>query len=77
MSLKYSSNFWRTLDMPLINYKVSLTITWSENCLLKSRTHRKAVAGNNPEAEINNPTGATFKIKGKILCSSCYSFRTR
>ena len=29
--LKYLSNFWRTLEMPLINYKVNLTLTWSAN----------------------------------------------
>ena len=27
------SNFWRTLDMPLINCEVSLTLTWSKNCV--------------------------------------------
>ena len=27
--LIYLSNFWRTLDMPLINCGVSLTLTWS------------------------------------------------
>ena len=31
--LKHLSNFWRTLDMPLINCEVSLTLTWSENCV--------------------------------------------
>ena len=29
--LKYLSNFWKSLDMPLINCEVSLTLTWSEN----------------------------------------------
>ena len=29
--LKHLSNFWRSLDMPLINCEVSLTLTWSEN----------------------------------------------
>ena len=32
--LKYLSNFWRSLDMPLITCEVSLTLTWSENCVL-------------------------------------------
>ena len=27
--LKYLSNFWRTLEMPLINCEVNLIITWS------------------------------------------------
>ena len=29
--LKYLSNFWRTLEIPLINYEVNLILTWSEN----------------------------------------------
>ena len=30
VSLKYLSNFWRTLYIPLINCEVSLSLTWSE-----------------------------------------------
>ena len=61
--LKYLSNFWRTLDMPLIKCEVFLTLTWSENCVLTS----KATRDDDPDAEsavdeINNPTNATFKI---------------
>ena len=29
--VKYLTNFWRSLDMPLINCELSLTLTWSEN----------------------------------------------
>ena len=29
--LKYLSNFWRTLEMPLINFKVNLILTWSKD----------------------------------------------
>ena len=29
--LKYFSNFWRTLEMPLINCKINLMLTWSTN----------------------------------------------
>ena len=32
--LKYLGNFWRTLEMPLINYKVNLILTWSSTCVL-------------------------------------------
>ena len=32
--LKYLSNFWRSLEMPLINYKVELSLNWIERCLL-------------------------------------------
>ena len=34
--LKYLSNFWRSLEMPLINCKVELSLTWFENCILSS-----------------------------------------
>ena len=31
--LKYSSNFWRTIEMPLINSEINLILTWSQNRL--------------------------------------------
>ena len=32
--LKYLSNFWRTLEMYLINCEANLILTWSSNCVL-------------------------------------------
>ena len=32
--LKYLSNFWRSLEMPLINCKVEISLNWIENCIL-------------------------------------------
>ena len=32
--LKYLSNFWRTLEMPLINCEVNLILTWLSSCVL-------------------------------------------
>ena len=32
--LQYLSNFWRTLEMPLINCKVNLILIWSANCVI-------------------------------------------
>ena len=32
--LKYLSNFWRTLEMPLINCEVELVLEWSANCVI-------------------------------------------
>ena len=64
MPLKYLSNFWRTLDIPLIHCEVSLTLTWSENCVLTSKATRDANPDVDPAvAGINNPTNAIFKIK--------------
>ena len=34
VSLKYLSNFWRTLEVPLINCEISLMLTWSKSCFL-------------------------------------------
>ena len=35
---KYLSNFWRTLEMPLINCELELILTWSKNCVISSAT---------------------------------------
>ena len=32
--LKYLSNVWRTLEMPLINCQINLTLTWSNKCFI-------------------------------------------
>ena len=32
--LKYLSNFWRTLEMPVINCEVNLILTWPSTCIL-------------------------------------------
>ena len=36
VSLKYLSNFWRTLEMSLINYEIHLILIWSNNCVISS-----------------------------------------
>ena len=63
--LKYLSNFSRTLDMPLINCEVVLTLTWSDNCVLTNITTEaaRAAEGENPARQaINAPINATFQI---------------
>ena len=34
--LKYLSNFWRSLEMPLISCKVYIELNWIEDCILSS-----------------------------------------
>ena len=34
VTLKYLSNFWRTLEIPLINCEVNLILTWSADCVI-------------------------------------------
>ena len=36
--LKYLSNFWRALEMPLINCEVNLILTWSSTCVFTNST---------------------------------------
>ena len=56
--LKYLSNFWRFLEIPLINYEVDLILTWSKNCFLSDGVVEDQVS--------------TFAITDtKLLCSSC------
>ena len=50
--LKYLSNFWRSLNIPLINCEVEIIRTWTKNCVLADMT-----VANNP------PAGLEFQIK--------------
>ena len=34
--LKYLSNFWRTLEMLLVNCEIDIILTWSANCVIVS-----------------------------------------
>ena len=49
--LKHLSNFWRSLNILLINCGVELILTWTKNCVLADMT-----VANNP------PTGLEFQI---------------
>ena len=48
--LKYISNFWRILEMPLINCEISLQLKWSKSCILVAFTE----ANQNPSLQIND-----------------------
>ena len=36
--LKYLSNFWKTLELPLISCEVNLLLTWSRYCVITNST---------------------------------------
>ena len=62
--LKHLSNFWKTLDIPLINCDVSLALSCSANCFI-TRLEKKLVTAaqrHNPAVYDDSPTNATFKI---------------
>ena len=60
--LKHLSNFWRTLNIPLMNYELELISTWSKNYILAYMTVGDSGNNNDPSA-IVSPTGLEFKIK--------------
>ena len=57
--LKHLSNFWKNLNIPLINCEIELILTWWKNCVLADMTRRNA-QGDNPA--IVPPRGLEFKI---------------
>ena len=53
--------FWRTLNIALLNCKVNLVLTWSKNCVLTDMTLCGASAQGDPPV-INSTIGASFSI---------------
>ena len=62
--LKNLSNFWKTVDIPLIKMEINLILTWSENQVITCKATRNA----DPVlAAVNNPKNSTFEIKNAKL----------
>ena len=57
------NKFWRTLDVPLINFEVSLILTWSRECVITSMKKRVITITQRD----TSPTNATFQIKDTKL----------
>ena len=61
--LKYLSNFWRSLNISLINCKTELILTWFKNCVLISKASREVNYGADPVVrKIDNPQNVIFEI---------------
>ena len=62
--LKYLGNFWRSLDIPLINCEITLILSWYKECVLVGRALRNAPnpQPNSPIAAIESPTSVRFEI---------------
>ena len=61
--LKHLSNFWRSLNIPLINCEVELILTWFKNCVLINKSTRDAdYNADSIIYEINSPENAIFQI---------------
>ena len=62
--LKYLGNFWRSLDIPLINCEITLVLSWYKECVLVGRALRNA-PDPQPDPPIDateSPTSAKFEI---------------
>ena len=64
--LKYFSNFWRSLNLPLINCELDLDLTWSKKSVISEILRTPQVGGDNLVDETRT-TGATFKINSTNL----------
>ena len=68
MPLKHLSNFYKTLDIPLINCEINLILTWRKKCVIASKATRDAEPDADPAvAAVYNPINKTFKIAGTKL----------
>ena len=66
--LKHLGNFWRHLNILLINCEVELILTWFKNCVLIDKSTKEANYAVNPNVyEINNPENEIFEIKDSKL----------
>ena len=66
--LKHLSNFWRSLNVPLINCKMELILTWSKNCVLISKATGEDNYSANPVVyKIDNTCNAISEIKDTKL----------
>ena len=61
--LKYLSNFWRTLEMPLINCEVNLILTWSSTCVITNSNGAGTFAINDTKLYVPVVTLSTVKIR--------------
>ena len=60
------SNFWKSLDLSLINCKIELELTWSKYCVISEVSKTTEVEGANP-ADETLTTGATFQTNNAKL----------
>ena len=66
--VKHLSNFWRSLNIPIINSEVELILTWIKNCVLIDKWTREANYDADPNVyKINYPENAIFEIKDTKL----------
>ena len=67
--LKYLSNFWRSLEMLLINCKVELSLSWIENCVLSTAANANKATFKITDAKLYVPI-VTLSAEGNAKLSN-------
>ena len=65
--LKYLSNFWRSLNIPLINCEVELILTWFKSCVLIRKLTRDTDYDEPINRKIDITENAVFQITDRKL----------
>ena len=65
--LKNISNFWRSLNIPLITCERELIFTWFKNCVLIDKLAREVDYNAPIDREIDSPENAISEIKDTKL----------
>ena len=64
--LKYLSNFWRSLDLSLINCEIELDLSLSKECIISEKSITPALSGN-PNANPTVPDMAAIQTTSATL----------
>ena len=64
--LKYSSNFWWTLEMSLINSEINFILTWSSTCVITNSTPARTFTITDTKCYVPVVTFST-QDNGKLL----------
>ena len=59
-------NFWRFIDLPLINCEIELDLPWSKECIITEISITPEVLGDNSVDSIQT-TGSIFQINNPKL----------
>ena len=66
--LKHFSNFWKCLDLPLINCEIELDLRWTKNCIICEIPRPSIVIGNPSVWEMaTEATAAIFQMNNAKL----------
>ena len=75
MPLKYLRNFWRSVEMPLVNCKVELKVKWAKYCFLSAAGNGNTNANPNNIISLSKTWNSTLSAKDNQKLSKLLSKR--